>query len=261
TGAILAVVAAVLGSATVLVLMPLSVLRLCRFAAGHRTASTRVVGVLGMAWVVLAAGGVQLSPASRGASMSTVALADDQVSHLRADIRDRQVFADAIEVDRFDEVPGTQLLTELRGRDVLLVFVESYGRVAVEDPTISPQVNEVLAAGSKRLRGAGYHSRSAFLTSPTFGAASWLAHATLQSGLWVDGQQRYNQLLTNDRLTLTRAFERAGWRTAFVLPANTQDWPVGSSFYGFDTLYDARDLDYHGREFGWSTMPDQYTLQ
>src|SRR5699024_7802491 len=134
TGAILAVVAAVLGSATVLVLMPLSVLRLCRFAAGHRTASTRVVGVLGMAWVVLAAGSVQLSPASRVASMSTVELAYDQVSHLRADIRDRQVFADAIEVDRFDEVPGTQLLTELRGRDVLLVFVESYGRVAVEDP-------------------------------------------------------------------------------------------------------------------------------
>src|SRR5699024_2857022 len=132
---------------------------------------------------------------------------------------------------------------------------------AVEDPTISPQVNEVLAAGSKRLRGAGYHSRSAFLTSPTFGAASWLAHATLQSGVWVDGQQRYNQLLTNDRLTLTRAFERPGWRTTFALPANTQDWPVGSSFCGSDTRADARDLDYHGREFGWSTMPDQYTLQ
>ena len=52
----------------------------------------------------------------------------------------------------------------------------------------------MLDAGTGRLRAAGFSSRSAFLTSPTFGAASWLAHATLQSGLWVDSQQRYDQL-------------------------------------------------------------------
>src|SRR6185436_11432802 len=53
----------------------------------------------------------------------------------------------------------------------------------------------------------------AFLTSPTFGAISWLAHATLQSGLWVDSQPRYDLLVTSPRLTLSRLFQRAGSRT------------------------------------------------
>ena len=34
--------------------------------------------------------------------------------------------------------PGDQLLTGLRGKDVLLVFVESYGKVAVEGSSLSP---------------------------------------------------------------------------------------------------------------------------
>ena len=77
----------------------------------------------------------------------------------------------------------------------------------------SPGVDAVLDDGSRRLRRAGWQARSAFLTSPTFGAASWLAHSTLQSGLWVDSQRRYEQLLGSDRLTLTSAFADAGWRT------------------------------------------------
>ena len=144
---------------------------------------------------------------------------------------------------------------------MLLVFVESYGRVAVEDSSFSPGVHAVLDDGTRRLRAAGYSSRSAFLTSPTFGAASWLAHATLQSGLWVDSQQRYDQLLRADRLTLTEAFGRAGWRTVADVPANTKDWPEGEAFYGFDQMYDSRNVGYEGPEFGYASMPDQYTLE
>ena len=53
--------------------------------------------------------------------------------------------------------PAAELLAGLRGKDVLFVFVESYGRVAVEDPTISPGVNAVLdegIAGARRTRGS-----------------------------------------------------------------------------------------------------------
>jgi hypothetical protein len=48
------------------------------------------------------------------------------------------------------------------------------------------------------------------LTSPTFGGISWLAHSTLQSGLWIDNQQRYNQLVASNRFTLSDAFKQAG---------------------------------------------------
>ena len=51
----------------------------------------------------------------------------------------------------------------------------------------------VLAVGRRRPRrrdpataAAGFSARSGWLTSSTFGGASWLAHATLQSGTWVN---------------------------------------------------------------------------
>jgi hypothetical protein len=152
------------------------------------------------------------------------------------------------------------MLTALRGKDVLLVFVESYGRVAVQDSAFSPVVDDVLHRGTDQLRGAGFDSRSAFLTSPTFGGLSWLAHSTLQSGVKVDGQRRYNQLVKADRLTLTRAFKRGGWRAVGDMPANHRAWPEGFSFYHYDAIYDRRNLGYRGPDFGLPPMPDQYVL-
>jgi hypothetical protein len=121
-------------------------------------------------------------------------------------------------------------------------------------------VNSVRDAGNAQLQAAGFSSRSAFLTSPTFGGLSWLAHSTMQSGLKVDGQRRYNQLVKASRLTLTRAFKRAGWRTVGILPGNHRAWPEGASFYHYDKVSDRRNLGYRGPDFGLPPMPDQYTL-
>ena len=172
----------------------------------------------------------------------------------------QQTFARATAVDAFRKTPGDDLLTGLRGKDVIVAFVESYGRVAVQGSAFSPQVDAVLDAGTSRLRAAGFSSKSAFLTSPTFGGISWLAHSTLQSGLWIDNQQRYNDLVASDRFTLSDAFKRAGWRTVDDVPSNTKDWPQGTSFYHYDKIYDARNVGYAGPKFSYASMPDQYTL-
>ena len=263
-GRTLAIVAAVVAVglvAVLLVVLPLATGRVTRAAAEHRRATSRALIALGIVWVLSAVSGPQAGPVGRVASTSAAGLAVDQVQQVRADLRDRRTFAAEIAADRMSEVPVDRLLTGLRGKDVLLVFVESYGRVAVQDSSFAPGVDAVLEDGTRRLRAAGYASRSAFLTSPTFGAASWLAHSTLQSGLWVDSEQRYAQLLSTDRLTLTDAFGRAGWRTVADVPANTRDWPEGEEFYGFDQMYDARNVGYEGPEFGYASMPDQYTLE
>ena len=260
TLAITAAVVAVCLVAVLLVVFPLAAARVSRAAADHPRSSARALMAVGIVWVLCAVSGLAVGPVGRVASTGATGLAVDQVQQVRADLRDRRTFAAEIAADRLDETPGP-LLTGLRGKDVLLVFVESYGRVAVQDSSFSAGVDAVLEDGTSRLRAAGYSSRSAFLTSPTFGAASWLAHATLQSGLWVDSEQRYEQLLGTDRLTLTDAFESAGWRTVATVPANTKDWPEGEEFYGFDQMYDARNVGYEGPEFGYASMPDQYTLE
>jgi hypothetical protein len=258
-GAIAVTVLAALLMVALLLVMALAVVRLAGLAADHRRASTRSVVGLGLVWAISAATGLQVASGADLASTSTAGLAYDQVHQVRADIRDRGVFAKEIAVDAYRGTPDDQLLTGLRGKDVVLVFVESYGRVAVQGTTYSPGIDAVLDAGTEELRAAGFALRSAFLTSPTFGAGSWLAHSTLQSGLWVDSQQRYNQLFTKHRLTLSDAFKRAGWRTVFDDPAITKDWPEGERFYHFDKAYDSRNVGYRGPKFGYAPMPDQYT--
>lgn len=253
-------VAVTLG-AVLLVVLPLAVRRLTGAAAEHPRRTARALTALGVVWVLCAVSGLAVGPLGRVASISAAGLAVDQVQQVRADLRDRRTFAAEIAADGMSDTPAVRRLAGLRGKDVLLVFVESYGRVAVQDSSFSDGVAAVLQDGTRRLRAAGWSSRSAFLTSPTFGAASWLAHSTLQSGLWVDSEQRYTQLLDSERLTLTSAFERAGWRTVAAVPANTKDWPEGDEFYGFDEMYDSRNVGYAGPKFGYASMPDQYTLE
>jgi len=250
----LAVAVAVVLIVALLALPVLALLRATRVAAGHRRWALQAVGALCAVWMVLRVAGAPV------ASSSAAALAVDEVHAVKTGLEDRAMFARQIAHDRFRTTPGNRLMTGLRGKDVLLVFVESYGRVAVEGSSFSPRIGAVLDQGTAQLRAAGFSSRSAFLTSPTFGGLSWLAHSTLQSGIRVDGQRRYDQLVRNNRLTLTRAFKRAGWRTVADMPANHRAWPQGSTYYHYDQIYDRRNLGYRGPSFGLPPMPDQYAL-
>ena len=161
--------------------------------------------------------------------------------------------------DRRAEAVAAAILPALQGHDVLVVFVESYGRSALENPLYAPQVTATLAAAEPRLAAAGLAARSAWLTSPVSGGQSWLAHATLLAGLEVGTQGRYRALLASPRRTLLHLARRAGWRTAAVMPAITLPWPE-AAWFGYDTVLAAADLGYAGRPFNWVTMPDQFTL-
>lgn len=241
------------------VLMALAVLRLTRLAARHRAWTGRSVAVLGTVWAASAALGAQAVPGVPLASGGAAELAYDHARQVRTSLKDRGVFARQASVDAFRNTPPSRMLTGLRGKDVVLAFVESYGRSAVEHPEYAPQVDAVLDAGTRRLKEAGFGARSGYLTSSTAGGGSWLAHSTLLSGLWIDNQQRYRTLTSSSRFTLTRAFGEAGWRTLTVQPAITRAWPE-ASFYGYDKVYDDRNLGYKGPRFSYATMPDQYTL-
>jgi phosphatidylglycerophosphate synthase len=255
TSADLVVAVAAVLAVALLAVPVLALLRLTRVAAGHRGWALRAAALLAVVWVALRLGGAPV------ASSSAAALAVDEVQAVRTGLADHAELARLIAQDRFRGTPGDRLLTGLRGKDVLLVFVESYGRVAVQDSSVAPGVDAVLDRGTAQLEATGFSARSAFLTSPTFGGLSWLAHSTLQSGVVVDGQRRYNQLVQADRVTLTRAFERAGWRAVGVMPANHRAWPEGFSFYHYDAIYDRRNLGYRGPDFGLPPMPDQYTFE
>jgi hypothetical protein len=251
-------VGVVAGLVVLIVLLTLAMLRLTRIAAANRRWTFRTVAGLGAVWALCWVLGAQFISHTPIASTLSAGLIVDQVHALQADIHDRGVFAKQIKSDAFRNTPTDQLLTGLRGKDVLLVFVEAYGQQAVQGTSFSPEVDAALAQGDKRLQSAGFSSRTGFLTSATYGGISWLAHSSLQSGLWVDSQLRYNQLLSAKRFTLAEAFKRAGWRTVDDVPSNDRAWPQGEKYYHYDKIYNRYQVGYHGPTFTYASMPDQY---
>lgn len=249
---VVAVLAA--GIMSALVLPAAALLRVTRVAAARRSWALAAAATLGVVWVVLRVAG---APA---ASASAAALAIDEVRAVRIGLQGHAILAREIARDRFRATPPDRLLTGLRGKDVVVLFVESYGKVAVQGSSFSPGVDSVLARGTAQLKAAGFSARSAFLESPTFGGLSWLAHSTLQAGLRIDTQRRYDQLMQSNRFTLSQAFGRVGWRTVDVVPSNDRTWTAGTGFYHYDKVYDRRNVGYHGPGFAYASMPDQYVL-
>jgi phosphatidylglycerophosphate synthase len=259
-GTVASLGAAVLVVVVLLVAVPMAAVRILRLLAGRRRTTVRIVGLGAVIWVVAAGLGLQISPGAPVAAADAATLAGDQVDQIGVGLKDQRSFAEQIAHDPMTLRTGDDLLGGLRGKDVLFVFVESYGRVAIQDSGCAAGVNAVLDTGTKQLADAGFHARSGFLTSPTFGGISWLAHSTLQSGLWIDSQTRYDELLSSSRLTLATAFGKAGWRTVGDVAPNFKDWPEGTSFYHYDQIYDGRNVGYRGPGFSYADMPDQYIL-
>ena len=181
------------------------------------------------------------------------------VSNTRTSLAELRSFREVVNIDAYADVPGESLFGALRGKDVLVVFVESYGRIVIDSDHYAPFIRPALQQATAALESQGFEARSGFLTSPTVGGISWLAHGTALSGMWIDSQIRYDSLMISERPSLVRLFNRAGWRTLGIMPAITMAWPEGQ-YFGYDHVYDARELAYQGKPFNYVTMPDQFTL-
>ena len=161
--------------------------------------------------------------------------------------RDRVEFAKMLQ----QRTEPTIELSRLKGRDVVVAFVESYDAASAD----TTSGIELL---SDRLEAAGLGVATARYVSPISGGQSWLAHATFLSGLTINSQQRYEQFLEWGGHSLVNDFQHAGYQTAAVVPAIVGDWPEGTA-WGFDAVFDAGRIDYAGPRLGWATMPDQFT--
>ncbi|GAB2727829.1 sulfatase [Streptomyces bullii] len=259
-GQVLAVAAVIVLFVAVLVLMTLAMVRLTNLMVRHRPVAARTTLVLGTAWITCVTLGVEVGAVPL-ATKGNAEFLGNRVEQVRAGLKDARVFEKQAAVDAFADTPPDRLLTGLRGKDVLFTFIESYGRVAIDDPAMAEQIDAVLKDGTSSLRAAGFESRSGWLKSPVTGAGSWLAHSTFLSGLWIKNQQRYRSLTTSDRMTLTKYFGKTGaWRTVGIVPGVRRAWPEGE-FFGLDHIYDSEHLGYRGPYFSWTPVPDQFSME
>ncbi|MEV6505892.1 sulfatase-like hydrolase/transferase [Streptomyces sp. NPDC051642] len=241
-------------------LVALATVRLANLLAAHKANASRGALIAGTAWITCMAFGLQISGVPLAAD-HTAAILKLRTVAVRNTLRDEAEFKKVAKVDAFGNTPGSQLVPDLRGKDMIFTFIESYGRSAIEDPIMAPGVDSTLAADTKALSKAGFAAKSGWLTSATYGGSSWLGHSTTMSGLWVSNQRRYRTVMASDHLSLTDAFKKTGdYDTVGVMPGIQKGWPE-QSFYGLDKVYNAFQLGYQGPKFSWSTMPDQYALE
>lgn len=256
----------VAGLAIALVLAAFVALLLIFFWSGRQMAaagrSARWMMAAGFAIVLVAGAGLWAfgpAPGAKGlVEARTGSYLAARLALVTRSIADMRIFEKALAGEDKAE-PAQGLFQAIRGRDVVLIFVESYGRSAVEDPRYGSLIGPRLNSVEHQLDAAGFASASGWTRSPTVGGISWLAHGTLLSGLWIDSQARYDRLMISGRPSLNRLFRQAGWKTAAIMPAITMDWPE-AAYFGYDQILAAKDLGYKGKPFNWVTMPDQYTL-
>jgi hypothetical protein len=148
----------------------------------------------------------------------------------------------------------------LKDRDVYLFIVESYGHTLFSRKEHFELIEPAFDEAQRSLTREGYTMASHFLSSPITGGRSWLADATLLTGVWVDSQPTYDKVITTDITNIIHVFNDAGYRTIMSAPGTTaasNDW---KRFYPFDEYYFAEDFNYQGPPFCFGEMPDQYQL-
>lgn len=251
-----------------------------------------VVLVLAVGWAVWWAtgvlararprGGLRVAAGAGAALMTVVAVADmgrllgwwdmdrnlpgtaftarvgyEKATSWRRALADLRAFRTAAQTDPWIDAPPALDLTG--DGDVIVVFIESYGRASFDNPLYAPTHVPTLEAAEAAIRATGAAIRSGWLRAPMTGGQSWLAHSSVASGLWVSDQVRYRTYLQSGRRGLYHKAQGAGFTTAAIMPAVVKDWPE-AAVMGFDIVLPAADLGYRGLPFNWVTMPDQFTL-
>ena len=218
--------------------------------------------VAAVAAVSLAAGALALGrepgPGAPLVRADTLAELVHRLGASRRAVADQAAFSAELAADPL-AVGDPPRFAALDGRDLVVLFVESYGRSWIDAPRFAAEAEDALADLDAVLMRSGLAVRSAWVDSPIRGGRSWLAQATLASGLSLTNHARFDRLLGSERRSLHRLFGDAGWRTAAVLPIVSGEWVEGA-WYGVDRFLDGDALGYAGRDFGYVTMPDQYTL-
>jgi hypothetical protein len=156
-----------------------------------------------------------------------------------------------------------------RHPDIFVIFVESYGSVLYKRDDWKVAYGALVDELNSTLADSGWHTVSAFSTSPTWGGGSWLAYTSALMGTTIETQPQYLDLreryATDPYPNMGRVLQEKGywfaWLSALDDNYNDVKWASLERFYGTDQMIRYEDLDYRGDGFGWGNAPpDQYTL-
>jgi hypothetical protein len=203
---------------------------------------------------VVVAGRMQVQPFARYVSAPVFPVYQRQAHLLAA-----AFFPERFRSELPPSPPLESDLRALRGAEVKVVFLESYGATTYERDELAGAIGPARDRLERAAEAQGRKVLSAFVRAATFGGASDLSHLSFLSGIDLTDPIRHDLLLTTDRPTILDTFEKGGYTTIGLYPAMSWEWPE-VSFYSFDHYLDAPSLEYRGPAFGLWFLPDQFSM-
>ena len=228
---------------------------------GRRRPATKAVAVLSVVWVGAAVLGTTLVDPVPLASRSVAALVYQDATQIPISLHDRAEFDGGGRRRRVPRHPDDQLLTGLRGKDVCSRSSRATAAARSRTRRSRRWSTRVLDAGTAaaaggRIRRAQRLPHLADVRRRQLARARHVAVRPVDrqpAALPQPGRQRPPD--PDQRVPAGRLARRSA-----SMPARHRAWPEGDVLRLRPGLRRPATSGYHGPNFGWSPMPDQYTL-
>ncbi len=148
----------------------------------------------------------------------------------------------------------------IEDKNIHLAIVESYGTTVFTNPDHFNRLKDFYTQQLSLLQGDGFTVFSYAYDSTTFGGTSWLADATILSGIEIRTQSHYDRVVKSRTENVLHLLSRAGYRSILSAPGTKFMTDEYTGFYDYDTYVLHEDFEYNGPFFTFGELPDQYQL-
>lgn len=159
------------------------------------------------------------------------------------------------------EIEETYALPGIQDADIIVLIVESYGNTLFTNPDHYSRMEDRYRELETSLEPAGLHGVSSLIRSPIAGGRSWLADATLLSGITLENQALFDALMKRRPYTLVHFLKERGYETVFAAPGTTYLFDDWTEIFPFDQFIIREDFEYNGPFLSMGALPDQYLLE
>lgn len=154
--------------------------------------------------------------------------------------------------------------------NIYLIFLESYGSVALRAEALKDTMLDYLVSEEIELKEQGWNIASTWSEAPIKGGRSWLSFTSAFTGLKIENQVAYNELLNQhqDYPHLMRFLKNNHYTTHRINTMQTNNqteklipYELIQQFHAFDTWTLFHDIPYKGYQYNpTGGIPDQYAL-
>src|SRR6056297_3070121 len=156
--------------------------------------------------------------------------------------------------------PSSFALPGIQDKNIHFVIVESYGTTIFTNHHHFKRMEGFYRQQESLLQQDGYSILSHAYDSTAFGGTSWLADATILSGLELRTQSRYDQVVKQGTGNLLHLLARADYHRILSAPGTNFMTDDYTGFYSYDTYILQDDFEYNGPFFTFGKLPDQYQM-